>query len=143
MAEQSFDEQWLQSSEQHSAPLEDISKVPVVDPSTPQGNTVLMSLPGVEFDKDPSVYPTTAKPVKFVQFHLSSIISLYNATNTAKQNAETATRNAQTATAAAQAATAETELVDATLEGVTVTITGRDGVAKSTNIGFDIYRVYG
>lgn len=154
MAELSFDEQWLQSSEQHSAPLEDTSKVTVVDPSTPSGNTVLMSLPGVEFDRDPSLYPSTAKPVRFVQFHLSTLIALYQSLNTTvvdnlstldgiKDAAVAATNDAIAATNDAIQATAEADLVDATLEGMTITITGRDGVAKSTNIGFDIYRVYG
>lgn len=45
-------------------------------------------------------------------------------------------------TSAAQAATTGAERVNAQLDGMTVTITNRQGVSKSTNIGFEVYRTY-
>ena len=36
----------------------------------------------------------------------------------------------------------EAEQVDAEIEGTTVTVTNRNGVSKSVNIGFDMYRTY-
>lgn len=45
-------------------------------------------------------------------------------------------------TSAAQTATAGAERVNAQLDGMTVTITNRQGVSKSTNIGFEVYRTY-
>ena len=45
-------------------------------------------------------------------------------------------------TSAAQTATTGAERVNAQLDGMTVTITNRQGVSKSTNIGFEVYRTY-
>ena len=52
-------------------------------------------------------------------------------------------RDAETAIGLVDAAITEAENVDATVDGMIVTITDRDGVSKSVNIGFDIYRTYG
>lgn len=61
---------------------------------------------------------------------------------TLKIDAQTATTNANTAATAAQGATAGAENVNAGLQGFTVTITDRNGVSRSVDIGFDIYRTY-
>lgn len=55
--------------------------------------------------------------------------------NNAADKANTAAQRVETAVEAAGN-------VDAELDGMTVTITNRQGVAKQTNIGFDIYRTY-
>ena len=61
---------------------------------------------------------------------------------TLKVDAQTATTNANTAATAAQGATAGAENVNAGLQGFTVTITDRNGVSRSVDIGFEIYRTY-
>ena len=59
-----------------------------------------------------------------------------------KVDVQTATTNANNAASASTTATAGAERVNAGLQGFTVTITDRNGVSRSVDIGFDIYRTY-
>ena len=59
-----------------------------------------------------------------------------------KVDAQTATTRANTAASSAEDAIAGAENVNAGIQGFTVTITDRNGVSRSVDIGFDIYRTY-
>jgi len=61
---------------------------------------------------------------------------------TLKIDAQAATTRANNAASAAEDATAGAENVNAGIQGFTVTITDRNGVSRSVDIGFDIYRTY-
>lgn len=61
---------------------------------------------------------------------------------TLKIDAQTATTRANNAASSAEGATAGAENVNAGIQGFTVTITDRNGVSRSVDIGFDIYRTY-
>lgn len=59
-----------------------------------------------------------------------------------KVDAQAATTRANSAASSAEGATAGAENVNAGIQGFTVTITDRNGVSRSVDIGFDIYRTY-
>ena len=61
---------------------------------------------------------------------------------TLKIDAQAATTRANNAASAAEDATAGAENVNAGIQGFTVTITDRNGVSRSVDIGFNIYRTY-
>lgn len=59
-----------------------------------------------------------------------------------KVDAQAATTRANSAASSAEGAIAGAENVNAGIQGFTVTITDRNGVSRSVDIGFDIYRTY-
>ena len=61
---------------------------------------------------------------------------------TLKIDAQGATTRANNAASSAEVATSGAENVNAGIQGFTVTITDRNGVSRSVDIGFDIYRTY-
>ena len=61
---------------------------------------------------------------------------------TLKVDAQSATTRANDAASSAESAIAGAEKVNAGIQGFTVTITDRNGVSRSVDIGFEIYRTY-
>lgn len=94
----------------------------------------VLVIPGVKYTKDPIENPDAVAD-EYVQIPYSVLAD-------ALEGMQTATTAANTATANAYIATTYAEKVNATLEGMLVTITDRNGNARSTNIGFEIYATY-
>lgn len=99
-----------------------------------------VSIPGVKFssisyDEEGNV-TGFGTPEKYAQLPLGTLAIKTRAAQDAADAANTAAARANTASDGA-------EKVDASIVGMTVTITDRQGVSRSVNIGFEIYKVYG
>lgn len=99
-----------------------------------------VSIPGVKFssisyDEEGNV-TGFGTPESYAQLPLGTLAIKTRAAQDAADAANTAAARAETAADGA-------ENVDASLVGMTITITDRQGVSRSVNIGFEIYRVYG
>lgn len=146
---QSDEEKWLQYAEEYGSPLEDQNKVVVVEE---EDIDETMSIPGLQYNIDPTT-STRATPLRYVQLHLSSLFRkisamLQTVTNAVSDLAQIKTETNAAKDAANQAASDVSDAIDmaetvnAALEGYTVTITDHDGVSRSVDIGFDMYRTY-
>lgn len=128
-------EKWLEGAEYYGDAVENKSLVPVME----EGEIdVTVSFPAVKYDKDPSRY-TSAKPEGFRQVYFKTF---WNKVMEGYQMAVDATSDLVELKESTEAARDGASNVNAQLQNLTVTITDRNGVSRSVDIGFEIYRTY-
>ena len=132
---------WLEGAETFGDAIENRSLVPVME----EGEIdVTVSFPAVKYDRDPT--SSGAKPQGFRQVYFKTFWDRIDDLSDVVEDATSDLTALKTSTEAARdgalAATTGAENVNASLDNLTVTITNRNGVSRSVDIGFEMYRTY-